>query len=67
MNQVYIRDNWLVSFNFQIDEFVILTGPDLYAMVYSPLHLAGVESVTFSPLARHPPPLRVWVYLSISW
>ena len=56
-----------MSFNLQIYEFVILTGPDLYAMVYSPLHPAGVESVTFSPLARHPPPLRVWVYLSISW
>ena len=60
MNQVYSRDNWLVSFNFQIDEFVILTGPNQHSTFYSPLHSAGADSVTFSPLARLPP--RPYVY-----
>ena len=60
MNQVYIGDIWLVSFNFQIDEFVILTGPNQHATFYPPLHPAGVESVTFSSFGSSPP--RPYVY-----
>ena len=60
MNQVYIGDIWLVSFNFQIDEFVILTGPNQLATFYSPLHPAGAESVTFSSFGSSPP--RPYVY-----